>query len=283
MEAVDLKRYTVSEKQKVVLADFPTDPPDKHEKEETVAKTEKLGARMEELFDLLVFAGSNSLLIVLQGMDAAGKDGTIRHILKYSHAQTCRVASFKVPTPEELGHDFLWRCHKQTPGKGEICVFNRSHYEDVGVVRVHEIVPKTVWEPRFAMIRDFESLLAKNNTVVLKFWLNITKDEQKQRLIERENEVEDGWKLAVGDWKEREFWDGYQDAYSDAIGETGAEHAPWIVVPGNKKWFRNLVVTQAIVDALEPLAPQWEAKLKKVGDAAKLELAEYRALLGQQG
>ena len=274
---MELKELTVGHQRKLRLADFDTDPPKGVDKEGVQDRVDALGARMEELFDLLFFAGTHSLLIVLQGMDAAGKDGTIRHILKYSHAQTCRVASFKVPTPDELAHDFLWRCHKLVPGRGEICVFNRSHYEDVGVVRVHEYVPESTWRQRYGMIRDFESMLAQNNTVIVKFWLHITKDEQEQRLIERENEVEDGWKLSVGDWKEREFWESYQRAYEEAIGETGEKHAPWIVVPANKKWFRNLVVTQAIVDALEPLVDGWEARLKKVGDTAKAELAEFRA------
>lgn len=258
------------------LSNVDTLPDKKFSKDEILEKTEKLGERMEELFDLMFFSGKNALLVVFQGMDTAGKDGAIRHILRFSHAQSCGVASFKVPTPEELAHDFLWRCHKQTPGKGEIKIFNRSHYEDVGVVRVHSFVPEEVWRPRYEHINNWEQMLVDSGTVVLKVFLHISKEEQEERLIERENDPNAAWKLSVGDWKERQFWDDYQAAYSEAIGRCNSKDAPWVVVPADKKWFRNYLVTEAIVKVLEPYEKSWRDKLEKIGEAAKAELAEYR-------
>lgn len=258
------------------LGDCATSPPEGRAKDEVKLETEEWGDRMEELFDLMYFASQHSLLIVLQGMDAAGKDGTIRHILRHTHAQSCRVANFKVPTEEELAHDFLWRCHKQVPRLGEIVVFNRSHYEDVGVVRVKELVPEKVWKKRYEHINAFEELLTDSNTIVLKFFLHITKEEQEERLHEREQETEAYWKLSVGDWKDREYWEEYQEAYSDAIGKCAGKDAPWIVVPAEKKWWRNLVVTRALVEALEPYEKGWRQRLEQIGKEAKAELEAYR-------
>lgn len=265
--------------QKFHLKKCPTLPPKNREKDETVEETEKWGTRLEELFDLMYFAGQNSLLIVLQGMDAAGKDGTIRHILRHTHAQSCRVANFKVPTEEERDHDFLWRCHKQVPRKGEIVVFNRSHYEDVGVVRVHNYAPKEIWKARYDHINNFENLLTESGTVILKFWLHISPEEQLERFHERESDANAYWKLSVDDWKEREFWDDYQEAYSDAIAKCSAKFAPWVVVPADKKWWRNLVVTKAIVEALEPYEEAWRNRLEEIGKTAKAELETFRKSL----
>ena len=259
------------------LAKIETRAPKSLTKEEAKAQTAALGERMEQLFDLLFAAGKHSLLIVLQGMDTSGKDGTIRHILRFTHAQSCRVASFKVPTPEELGHDFLWRVHRQTPGRGEIVVFNRSHYEDVLVVRVKNLAPQEVWSRRYDHIRHFERLLADEGTLILKIFLHISPEEQEERLLAREQEVEKAWKLNVGDWKERAFWNDYQAAYADAIGKTATAQAPWLIVPADQKWYRDLVVTQAIVDRLEPLVAAWEASLAELASEAKAELAAYRA------
>ena len=267
----------VTKPQKIELNKCSTLPPDGREKAEVKEETEKWGERIEELFDLMYFAGEHSLLIVLQGMDAAGKDGTIRHILRYTHAQSCRAANFKVPTEEELAHDFLWRCHKQVPRHGEIVVFNRSHYEDVGIVRVKNLVPEKVWKKRYDHINAFEELLADSKTIILKFFIHITPEEQLERFHEREQDVEAYWKLSVGDWKEREFWDDYQEAYSYAIGKCAAEHAPWVVVPADKKWWRNLVVSRALVETLEPFEKGWRAKLEEIGREAKAELEAYRA------
>lgn len=217
------------------------------------------------------------MLIVVQGRDTAGKDGLINSILEYVNVPFCSVASFKVPTPIELAHDFLWRIHAATPGKGTIGIFNRSHYEDVLVVRVHEIVPEAVWRKRYDMINHFEHLLAESGVIIVKFMLDITKDEQEERLLAREKEVEKAWKLNVRDWKEREYWDEYTEAYQEALRRCSPASARWHVVPANKKWFRDLAVLQTLVDTLEPYREAWLAKLQKVGDEAKAALAEYRA------
>jgi PPK2 family polyphosphate:nucleotide phosphotransferase len=232
---------------------------------------------MTELFDLLFYAGKHSLLIVLQGRDTSGKDGTIRSLLSYSNAQSCRVIPFKVPTPEEVAHDFLWRVHQQTPGRGSIAIFNRSHYEDVLVARVHKLVPDPVWKRRYDHIDNFERLLLDADTILLKFYLHISRDEQEQRLLEREKETEKAWKLNVGDWKERELWDDYTRAYEDALNKCASPDAPWYVIPANHKWFRNLAVTEAVVTALQPYRKEWLAHLDRIGAAAKAELEAYRA------
>ncbi|MBS1723419.1 MAG: polyphosphate kinase 2 family protein [Armatimonadetes bacterium] len=262
--------------QKVDLSQIDTHHPRQLDKEAAEAKLNGLAKDLEELQDLLFYAGQHGLLIVLQGMDTSGKDGTIRHLLGCTNAQSTRVAPFKVPTPEELAHDFLWRVHQQTPGKGGVTIFNRSHYEDVLVVRVHEIVPKEVWSKRYDMINRFEELLVENSTIVLKFFLHISKEEQEQRLLEREQEVEKAWKLSAGDWKEREHWLDYQAAYEAAIGKCATKEAPWIIVPADSKWYRNLVVTETIVEALRGYKEGWLKHLGDVGAKAKAELQAYR-------
>jgi len=195
------------------------------EKEDGLVRADDLGKELTELQELLYAAGQTPLLIVLQGRDTSGKDGTIRFLLRYLNAQGTRVASFKVPTPVELAHDYLWRCHAQTPGKGETVIFNRSHYEDVLVVRVHELAPEEVWKKRFGHINDWEKLLTDCGTTVIKIFLHISKDEQEQRLMEREQEVEKAWKLSVGDWKEREHWDSYTRAFEDALSRCSTDEA----------------------------------------------------------
>ena len=267
---------TVDQPTSVNLKSIETDSTGGLQKDEAVAKAQELGKEMEELFDLLFYSGKNSLLIVLQGMDTSGKDGTIKHILNFSNAQSCKVAPFKVPTPLELAHDFLWRVHSQAPPRGGITIFNRSHYEDVLVVRVHDLVPKDVWKERFDMINAFEHQLASSGTVVLKFFLHISKTEQEERLLDREKDVEKSWKLSVGDWEERELWDEYQKAYEDAIGKCASKAAPWHIVPADHKWYRNLAVTKAILDRVRPLKKEWMADLKSVGDKAKAELEAFR-------
>ncbi len=240
-------------------------------------KTGALGAEMSELQDLLFEAGQTALLIVLQGRDTSGKDGTIRHLLNHVSAQSCRVAPFKVPTTLELSHDFLWRVHTETPACGGMTIFNRSHYEDVLVARVHNLVPEEVWQRRYAHINHFESLLADSDTVILKFYLHISKDEQKRRLLEREKETDKAWKLSLGDWKERELWDSYTKAYEDALAQCGTSTAPWYLVPADHKWFRDLAVTERIVEALRPYKKRWLEHLEKIGAAMKAELEAYRS------
>jgi PPK2 family polyphosphate:nucleotide phosphotransferase len=196
------------------------------------------------------------------------------------NAQSTRVVPFKVPTPEEAAHDFLWRIHQQTPGRGCISIFNRSHYEDVLVVRVHKLAPEAVWKRRYDYINTFEKDLLDANTILLKFYLHISKEEQKERLLAREREVTKAWKLSVGDWKEREFWEDYTEAYEDVLSKCGTKDSPWYIVPANHKWFRDLAVIEQIVQALRPHKKPWLAQLEKIGEVAKKEIEEYRRLKG---
>jgi PPK2 family polyphosphate:nucleotide phosphotransferase len=222
-------------------------------KAETNKQSEAIKQRLADLQELL-FAGHEwKLLIVLQGMDTSGKDGTIRHVMGGFNPQSTRVASFGKPTPEELDHDFLWRVHRQVPAKGQVVVFNRSHYEDVLVVRVHNLVPKAVWKKRYDQIKVFEETLAESGTVILKFFLHISKEEQRARLQARIEDPTKRWKFQHADLEERKLWDDYQRAYEDALSKTSTERAPWYVVPANHKWYRNYVVGSVIVDAMERL------------------------------
>ena len=201
--------------------------------------------------------GKRKLLIVLQAMDAGGKDGTIRHTFKGVNPQGVRVKSFKKPSTLELDHDFLWRIHKAVPGKGMIGVFNRSHYEDVLVVRVHDIVPQDVWEPRYEVINQFEKHLVDSGTVVLKFFLHISKEEQKERFQDRLDEPEKHWKFDVGDLEKRKHWDAYQDAFQDMLNRCTTSHAPWHLVPADQKWYRNLAIMRVVVDTLKGMNLQF--------------------------
>ncbi len=245
-------------------------------KETGEEKLKALSKELTRLQELLYAAGQHSVLIVLQGRDTSGKDGTIKAVTGPLNSSGCNVASFKIPTAEELAHDFLWRVHKQTPGNGEITIFNRSHYEDVLVVRVHQIVSESVWRARYDHINAFEKSLADAGTILLKFYLHISKDEQEQRLLEREQDATKYWKLSAGDWKERLHWDDYTQAYEDTLNQCSAPHAPWFIVPANKKWFRNLAVAEAIVNALKPYEQQWMARMEDIGKKAKAEIEAYR-------
>lgn len=213
----------------------------------------RLNEELETLQELLYAEGKHKLLIVLQAMDTGGKDGTIRHVFEGVNPQGVKVASFKVPTEEELAHDYLWRIHKHTPRKGEIVIFNRSHYEDVLVVRVHKIVPESVWTQRYEHIRAFEKTLADEGTTILKFYLHIDKDEQKERLQARLDEPDKNWKFSKGDLDERKLWDQYLDAFQTALEKTSTEDAPWYVIPANRKWYRNLVISSIIINKLKSL------------------------------
>lgn len=268
--------HKITGTQPVKLRDFDPEYDAGLDKEAGEAKLEKLSAELTRLQELLYAAGQHSVLIVLQGRDTSGKDGTIKTVMGPLNSLGCQVASFKVPTDEELAHDFLWRIHQQTPGKGEITVFNRSHYEDVLVVRVHKIVPDKVWRSRYVHINDFEKLLAESNTIVLKFYLHISKQEQEQRLLEREQDATKYWKLSAGDWKERQYWNAYTAAYEDALNKCSTPHAPWFIVPANKKWFRNLAVAEAVVNALKPYEKQWMKSLEEIGQKSKAEIEAFR-------
>jgi PPK2 family polyphosphate:nucleotide phosphotransferase len=226
--------------------------------------------KMDALEDLLYAEGKHALLIVLQGLDAAGKDGVVRHVIRGMNPQGCTVAGFKQPTPQELGHDFLWRVHPHAPRQGRVAIFNRSHYEDVLVARVHHLVPHETWRERFSLINDWEELLAtQNNTTILKFFLHISKEEQLDRFKERLEDPARQWKISEGDYKEREFWDDYTRAYEEMLEKTSRANAPWFVIPSNHKWFRDLAISQIIVEALEHLKLRRPRPTVDLGDIRK--------------
>jgi PPK2 family polyphosphate:nucleotide phosphotransferase len=262
---------------KVRLDGIDAEPPKGMTREQAKARVEELGEELFELQDAMYGAKVCSVLVVLQGRDSAGKDGTIKNVVGYLNPRGVAVTSFGVPTKEELDHDFLWRVHRHAPRKGEFAIFNRSHYEDVLVVRVHDLLPKKLWKERYEHIVDFEELLVENGTIVLKFFLHITKKEQKERLLEREDKTDTAWKLNPNDWAERDHWDEYTRAYEDAISETAAKRAPWIVVPANAKWYRDLVVAEALVEALREHRGDWKGRLEEMGLEGRAALKAWRA------
>jgi PPK2 family polyphosphate:nucleotide phosphotransferase len=209
--------------------------------------------RLGKLQYLLYAAGNLSLLVVLQALDAGGKDGVIRHVFSGMNPQGTFVFGFKQPSKEELAHDFLWRVHLRAPGKGDLVIFNRSHYEDVLVVRVHSLVPESVWSKRYDQINDFEAMLSRNGTTILKFFLHISPEEQLSRFKQRLDDPSRQWKISESDYSERELWLKYMDAYDDAIAKTSTKQAPWYIIPANHKWFRNLAVSQIIADTMEEM------------------------------
>ena len=244
-------------------------------------------AALAELQDILYAQDNWSLLLIFQAMDAAGKDGTIRHVMSGVNPQGCQVFSFKAPTSEDLDHDYLWRCVKALPERGRIGIFNRSYYEETLVVRVHptflagqkipkECVTKNIWDNRFQDIRAFERYLHRNGTVVLKFFLHVSKKEQQKRFLERLDNPDKNWKFSINDAKERGFWNDYMKAYEETIRETATENSPWYVVPADNKWFTRVIVAAAVIDTLDSL----KLSYPKVSDAKRKELAETkRALL----
>jgi PPK2 family polyphosphate:nucleotide phosphotransferase len=219
----------------------------------------RMATNLDRLWDLqyrLYAEDRRSLLIVLQGMDTAGKDGTIRHVMGGLNPQGCRVQSFKAPSVTELDHDFLWRIHRVVPSRGEIGIFNRSHYEDVLIVRVHDLAPKSVWSKRYEQINRFEKNLAESGTTLLKFFLHISKEEQRERLQERLDDPSKHWKFNPGDLKERKRWNDYVQAYEDVLRYCSTSWAPWFVIPSDRKWFRNLAVSEIVAEALEAMDPK---------------------------
>jgi PPK2 family polyphosphate:nucleotide phosphotransferase len=264
---------------KVRLDGISAEPPKAMTRERAQERFATLGQELFELQDAMFGAKLNSVMVVLQGRDGAGKDGAIKHVVGCLNPRGVSVVSFGVPTAEEREHDFLWRVHRHAPRLGEFSIFNRSHYEDVLVVRVHDLAPKRLWKERFGHIVDFEELLAEHGTIVLKYFLHITNKEQKERLLEREKDKKTAWKLNPNDWKERDHWDEYTRAYEDAISRTAAPHAPWIVVPANSKWYRNLVIAESIVEALRERHKAWERRLDEMGRAGRAGLEAYRAEL----
>ncbi len=247
---------------KVRLKNYNPDYVDEHV-DPTLARAELeiLCAELGRLQELLAAAQHHSLLIVLQGMDTSGKDGTIRRVLSQVNPQGCEVRSFKGPTSRELAHDFLWRIHRGAPGRGIITIFNRSHYEDVLVVRVHNLVPEKVWSRRYAAINNIARKLAQNDMIILKFYLHISNEEQEKRLLARQKDKTTAWKLSAADWAERKYWNDYQEAYEDALSKCSTNEAPWYIVPANKKWSRDLLVARTLVQTLRPYKDQWLDKL----------------------
>lgn len=239
--------------EKFKLQDFDTSQSGGMTKEQGETKIAELRVRLNELQDLLYADGRFGMLVVLQGIDTGGKDGTIKSVFQEVGPIGCQVVAFKVPTPEELAHPYLWRYQKETPEKGHITIFNRSHYEAVLVERVKNIVPKDTWERRFDDINHWEEFLVRNGTEVMKFALLISKDEQRERLQERIDNPRKQWKFRMGDLDDRKLWDEYQEAYSDVITRTNTKHAPWHAVPADRKWYRDLVVAEAMIAKLESM------------------------------
>jgi PPK2 family polyphosphate:nucleotide phosphotransferase len=262
--------------EKVSLDGISASPPKKTDRDAAKRELEALGEELFDLQDLLWGARMNSVLIVLQGRDTAGKDGTIKHVAGYLNPRGVHVSSFGVPSEEEREHDFLWRIHRHTPRKGELAIFNRSHYEDVLVVRVHGLAPEALWKERYGHIRDFEEMLAEHGTIILKYFLHISREEQEQRLVAREQEPRKAWKINAGDWEDREHWDDYTRAYEEVLSRTSAKKAPWTVVPSDSKWYRNLVVARSLVEALRPYRQAWQDRLDEVGVRKKAELEAWR-------
>jgi PPK2 family polyphosphate:nucleotide phosphotransferase len=261
------KRLLVKPNSKARLADFNPDEDAGITKSEAVEQLQVNVDRLSVLQYLLYAEAKRSVLVVLQGIDAGGKDGTIRKVMTGLNPQGVRVTPFKVPEGEEERHDYLWRIHKAMPEYGQIGIFNRSHYEEVLVVRVHNMVPKSVWSQRYDQINDFERMLTENGVSILKFLLYISKEEQLERFKERIDDKSKNWKFNEADLKEREHWDDYMEAYNDMLSKCSTSYAPWYVIPANRKWFRNLAVSQILVDTLEAMDlhyPAPEADLSKI-------------------
>jgi len=283
-----IDQFRIAPGQKVDLKKCPTNfTADYKNKLEAVADLKKNVRKMAELQDILYAQNERSLLIVLQAMDAAGKDSTIEHVMSGVNPQGCHVVSFKQPSAEELGHDFLWRCQRELPERGMIGIFNRSHYEEVLVVRVHpqyleaQNLPaevkedKKIWKKRFEQIRNWESTLAANGTQIIKFFLHVSRDVQKERFLARIDEPAKNWKFSLGDVKERALWPDYMNAYTDAIRETSTREAPWYIIPADKKWFMRLAVSEIIVETLKDM----KLKYPEISDKQKAELQQAKSAL----
>jgi PPK2 family polyphosphate:nucleotide phosphotransferase len=283
-----IEKFRIPEGKKLDLKDHPTDHTgDYKNKDQAAGDLEKNIHRLTKLQDVLYAQNVHALLVVFQAMDAAGKDSAIKHVMSGVNPQGCRVTAFKAPSAEELDHDFLWRCQRALPERGIIGIFNRSHYEEVLVVRVHPQIleaqqlpdqikrDKDIWKKRYHQIREWENTLTENGTVVIKFFLHVSKEEQKKRFLDRIEQADKNWKFSAGDAKERALWDDYMNAYEDAISATSTEHAPWYVVPADKKWFTRLAISEILVQHLESL----NMKYPELSDVHKAELAESRRLL----
>jgi PPK2 family polyphosphate:nucleotide phosphotransferase len=285
------QKYRVEDGKGFKLKDFDPGDTDGWDSKEQAAKELQQGVdRTAELQDMLYAQDKWALLLIFQAMDAAGKDGAIKHVMSGVNPQGCEVYSFKAPSEAELQHDFLWRTTRDMPERGHIGIFNRSYYEEVLIVRVHPdvlkgqktpsaLVTKDIWDERFEDIRCFERHMARSGTVIRKFFLHVSKKEQKKRFLARLDEPEKNWKFSVGDIHERKYWDEYQDAYEDMIRNTATKHAPWYVVPADNKWFTRLAISCVVVDALESL----KLAYPKVEDAKNRELQQGRKMLEGKG
>jgi PPK2 family polyphosphate:nucleotide phosphotransferase len=279
-EALDYrKKFRVHPGDKVKLGKLDPAYAGKHESEDAAKEeTEHYLKKLARQQALLAAERKHAVLVVLQAMDAGGKDGTIKHVFSGVNPQGVRVASFKQPTAAELAHDFLWRVHPQAPGHGEIAIFNRSHYEDVLVTRVHKLVDKAAWTDRYQCIRDFETLLVENKTTILKFFLHISKEEQLARFAQRLDDPARNWKISEADYSERALWDDYVEAFEDAIEATSTPEAPWYVIPSNHKWFRNLAVSQIMADMMEELKLAFPSPSVNLSDIRR----KYHAAVKQE-
>ncbi|MBA2391162.1 MAG: polyphosphate kinase 2 family protein [Ktedonobacteraceae bacterium] len=269
--------WKIDEGSKVHLKDYDPGYTDEHaDHVKAMQELTDLNNELSDLQEILAAAQKQSLLIILQGMDTSGKDGTIRHVFSGINPQGCEVHAFKEPTPEELAHDFLWRIHKVAPAKGMMGIFNRSHYEDVLVVRVHNLVPEPIWSRRYKEINAFEKLLANNGTIVLKFFLHISYDEQERRLLARQQDKEKAWKLSASDWAERKYWKDYQRAYEDALSQCSTDEAPWYIIPANHKWYRNLAIAHTMVHTMQKYKDDWKQQLEVRGKAELEKLKQIK-------
>jgi PPK2 family polyphosphate:nucleotide phosphotransferase len=273
------KMFRVKPGSKVDLAKVDAGFRDTHESHEhALPEIEQYSQKLRDLQYLMYAEGRRSLLICLQGRDAAGKDGTINHVLSAMNPQGCTVTGFKVPSAEEAAHDFLWRYHRHVPARGQVAIFNRSHYEDVLVVRVHDLVPKKVWSRRYAQINAFEKMLAENRTHILKFYLHIDPEEQLERFRQRIEDPARHWKISDGDYAERPFWDAYTEAFEDALGKCSTDQAPWFVIPSNHKWFRNLAISRIVAETLESLNMKFPAPTVDIEEIRQ----KYHALVQEE-
>jgi PPK2 family polyphosphate:nucleotide phosphotransferase len=285
---MDNETFLAREGKKLDLRDHPTDATGNYKsKDEAVRDLEKNVKRLSELQDTLYAQNVHALLIIIQAMDAAGKDSVIKHVMSGINPQGCQVFSFKQPSPEELDHDFLWRCAIRTPERGRIGIFNRSHYEEVLIVRVHPQIlaaqqlpdeiknDKNIWKDRYKQIRNFEESLADNGIHTIKFFLHVSKETQKKRFLDRIEQPDKNWKFSAGDAKERALWDEYMHAYTEAIEATSTNKAPWYIIPADKKWFTRLAVSEIIVEKLESL----DMKYPEVSEDQKAQLLEAKKIL----
>ncbi len=274
-----VKKFRVEPGSKVKLGKIDAGFKERHEShEQALPEIEAYDQKLHGLQYLMYAEGERSLLICLQGRDASGKDGTINHVLGAMNPQGCTVTAFKVPSNEEATHDFLWRYHRAAPAKGHVAIFNRSHYEDVLVQRVHNMVPKKVWSARYKHINKFEKLLYDNGTHILKFYLHIDPDEQLERFKQRIDDSARHWKISNGDYSERPFWDAYTAAFEDALSKCSTKHAPWFIIPSNHKWFRNLAISGIVSETLESLNMKFPEPAVDINEIKK----KYHAIVEEE-